>query len=262
MSFGSNALKNNLSKPKGAIGKKIAPGIVKAKVFRISTSTRVWKGVDRLFLHLHIETEPIAGFEGFYIDKSNTKLGRHAGQIGDVKTTGFGYDDGRKDNEGNIITKEDSVVMFLDSLCYEANGSTWVKDAIMNKTYKSLEDFIAGFNKENPIKDVFLTYCIGGTQDKNDDGYPIYFLNLPQYKKGYRLYANDANIGLLLPFDRAEHVYVKAEPAQVVQFDADEDDDIDMPEIPTVEDAEYVESSDEEGPYAMDADIEDDFDIE
>ena len=265
MAFGSKSLQQNLSKPKGGIQKKIRPGNVKAKVFRISTSNQNWKGVPKLFLHIHLETEPIEGFEGFYIDKSNPKLGRHAGQIGDVKTSGFGYDDGRKDKDGNTITKEDSVVMFLDSLCHEANGSTWVKDAIMNGTYKTFEDFIAGFNKENPIKDVFLNYCIGGTQDVNDDGYPVYFLNLPKFEKGFRLFANDNNADSVLPYNKAEHLYVKNAPQQVNNFSGNSEEE-EAPAAPIAEPEDALDfdvTSDDGMPFDMDeAQVEDDFDVE
>ena len=63
MAFGSKSLQEHLSKPKGGgVSKKLRPGNVKAKVFRISTSTQTWKGVEKLFLHLHLEGEPIAKY--------------------------------------------------------------------------------------------------------------------------------------------------------------------------------------------------------
>ncbi len=266
MAFGSKSLQQNLSKPKGGTQKKIRPGNYKCKVNRLTTSTQNWKGVDKLFLHLHIETEPLGGdFQGFMIDKNNPKLGHHAGQIGDVKSSGFGYDDNRKDKNGKQITKEDSVVMFLDSLCHEANGSTWVKDAIMNGTYKTFDDFIAGFNKENPIKDAFLNFCIGGTQDVNDEGYPVYFLNLPKFEKGFKLFANDDNKDSVLPYNKAEHLYVKNAPAPVQQFSGNFNEETSAASIAEPDDAlDFDVTSDNEMPFDMDNDggVEDDFDVE
>jgi hypothetical protein len=266
MAFGSKKLKENVSKPKGGIQKKIRPGNHTCKVNNISTKDVVWKGVPKLLLNLHLETEPIGeDFEGFLIDKDNPKLGRHTGQIARIKSSGWGYDDQRKDKDGNIITKEDSVVMFLDSLCHEANGSTWVKDAIVNDTYKTLEDFIAGFNKENPIKDVFLHFCLGGTQDVNDDGYPVYFLQLPKHEKGFRLYANDNNKDSLLPYNASEHLYVKNSPAPVQQFAGNDEEESSTATSPIAEPEDAIDfkvETDSEVPFEMDAEVEDDFSVE
>lgn len=223
MGFGSN-LSGKLGK-KGGVSKTIKPGNVKARVYGISTSEATFKGVDKLFLHLHLETEPIGpDFQGFLIDKDDESKGRFVGQIGNVKSSGFGYDDNRKDKDGNIITKEDSVIMFLDSLCNEA-GSTWVKDVIEGRKFNSMEEFIKGFNKELPIKDVYLNWCIGGTQDTDENGYPKYWLNLPKFEKGFRLFATDENKSTLLPYEKEEHLYVKEQPKNVNNFSGGDDDE-------------------------------------
>ena len=69
----------------GGLPKTISPGNVTLKINKLELEDFSFiEGAKHLLLH--VETEPIDGFEGFLFDKDNEGLGRHAGQVGKVLT--------------------------------------------------------------------------------------------------------------------------------------------------------------------------------
>lgn len=198
--------------------------VIKAEVSKYDTT----KGVTHN-LTLYLETEPVgSGFEGFFIDPENESLGRHQGRRGKVKANPFGYRD--RKYKDNSYTAVGDIVDFMHRLCKE-NGSNWVHE--VNGKYKTFEDFIDGFNKEQPIKDKFITYTIGANKKHNDEsGYDDYYLNLVKPDKNEQEFANDENISKLTKFDKTLHIYDKNsgnEPVKTVtNFNTNESDDDDL----------------------------------
>ena len=66
-------------------------------------------------LILHVETEPIAGFEGFMIDKDDESKGHYEGQIGRVKASQYAFADGLT-KSGVKIQRDRSILIFLQNL--------------------------------------------------------------------------------------------------------------------------------------------------
>ena len=94
-------------------------------------------------------------------------------------------------------------------------------------TFKGCEEIAAKevkelIGKEAKIKDTFLDWCIGGVQETGDDGYPQYWMNLPKWTKGKKLFTRqDAdNASSLLQYDKVLHLFVKGggAPKTVDQF--------------------------------------------
>ena len=251
-------------------GKKFNPGNHRCKVNGIYTKEvedKKWGGT-KLQLWLTLETEPVGGnFKGWAIDKDDESKGYFLGQVGNVKSNPFGYKSETKD--GVTYVREQAVAMFLHILCLEANGSRWVDE--VNGKYKTFEEFIDAFNQDNPIKDVYLDWCIGGQKSINEEGYAEYWMNLPKVKKGERVFKNPSKVGNPVTFDEVLHIYIpenqkeiasfgtsepiaKPEPKPEPKWDSEEEDGLDFTP-PTA-------TTDNEDPFAVDNDDEDPFDVD
>jgi hypothetical protein len=271
MSFGT---KQATEKVKNQfVSKKINPGNHRCKVNGVYVKevedTR--KGGTLLQLWLTLETEPIGGdFKGWAIDKNDESKGFALGQIGNVKSNPFGY----KTEEANGVkyVREASIATFLHILCLEATGSRWVEE--VDGKYKTFEEFIAAFNEANPIKDVYLDWCIGGRKVINEEGYADYWLNLPKIKKGEKAFKNPSKVGNLVKFDEVLHIYDKtntesvegfgnaqplAKPAEAPKPKWDTEEDETETEVEEVEFAAPSElATDDDDPFAIDETTDDD----
>lgn len=272
MGFGTKKVTETVKEGGNFVSKKITPGNHRCKVNGIYTKEieDKKKGGTKLQLFLTLETQPIGGdFKGWALDKDDESKGFALGQIGNVKSNPFGYKTEKKD--GKEYVREESIAKFLHILCLEANGSTWVQD--VDGKYETFEEFIEAFNQNNPIKDVYLDWCIGGQKSINEQGYADYWLNIPLLKKGERGFKNPNKLGNLAVFDQVLHIYdpenqtletgfsaapiAKEEPKQPKWNDEDEDD-MEFAPVATSE-----EKTDDD-PFAIDveADDTDPFDIE
>jgi len=271
MAFGSKETVENVGKR--GIGKNLEPGARKCKVLKVVVRKANY-GKDRgdiLYLDLNLEsTPPSSDFVGFFIDKDNKELGTHTGQIGRVSTSSFGYDDNRKDKAGKFISKEDSIAQFLHLLCLEANGSMWVHENM--GVHDTFEAFIEAFNKDLPIKDVFLNFVIGGSRSTDEKGFFKYFLSLATLSKGSRAaglrnFCNDKNLDKLCPFDYKEFVYIKdgGGSSEVSSFGNEAAEPIaevdDAPDFTSIEEDPFADDDagasiapeeDDEDPFAVD----------
>lgn len=219
MSFETKSLTNESTGLNVKI-KNIPCGQNKCKVNKIELSNYDTPSGTIMNLHLYLETEPVGkDFEGFYIDKDNTSLGRYLGRVAKVKANPYGYRD--RKYKDNTYTAVGDIVDFLHKLCKEC-GSNWVHE--VNGKYKTFEEFINGFNKELPIKDKFITYTIGANKKHNEQtGYDDYYLNLVKPDKGETEFANDDNLSKLTKFDKALHIFDKnPKPATVSNFNSDD----------------------------------------
>ena len=75
-------------------------------------------------LMMHVETQPIEGFEGFMIDKDDESKGRYAGQIGRVKASQYAFADGET-KSGIKIQRDRSILIFLRTLAHTMGLDSW-----------------------------------------------------------------------------------------------------------------------------------------
>jgi hypothetical protein len=266
MSFGTKQATEKI-KEGNFISKRIVPGNHRCKVNGIYTKEveDKKKGGTRLQLWITLETEPLGGdFKGWPLDKDDESKGYALGQIGNVKSNPFGYK--TETNNGVTYNREASIATFLHILCLEANGSRWVEE--VDGKYKTFEEFLTAFNEQNPIKDVFMDYCIGGSKSINAEGYVDYWLNLPKTNKGERAFKNPTKPGNLVKFDEVLHIYDNTNKSEVSGFGTTSSEPLPVQqEAPKKWDTEEEEEEDidftpppisQEDPFAVDDSESDD----
>ena len=170
-------------------------------------------------LILHVETEPIDGFEGFAIDKDNPEKGHYAGQIGRVKASQYAFADGET-KSGIKIQRDRSILIFLQNFCKTLGINEWMQ-AQHNK-HETIEDFIAAFNKTAPFKDKYLEFCIAGKEYVGKTGYTNYDMWLPKAENGKYAFG-EVEEGKVIRYDEEKHLK-KLDVKPVDKFGDDEDD--------------------------------------
>jgi hypothetical protein len=175
----SEKLKTSDIKTGGGVPKLLQPGNNVCKITKVELKEFKFKpGSYELILNME-GPDLGAGFEGFFIDKANESLGKHKGQIANVKATEWAFVDGT--TKGGIVIKRDTEIMkFIMNLCKSIDGEVWWKGT--DNRFDTIEDMVSAFNSEAPFKDKWLNVCLAGNEyDKN--GYPAYALHLPKFSK-------------------------------------------------------------------------------
>ena len=172
---------------------------------------------DAYHLILHVETEPIEGFEGFALDKDNPDKGHYAGQIGRVKASQYAFADGET-KTGVKIQRDRSILIFLQNLCKTMGINEWMQ-AQHNK-HDTIEDFVEAFNATAPIKDKYLEFCIAGKEYVGKTGYTNYDMWLPKAENGKYAFG-EVEEGRVLVYDENKHLK-KLEVNNVQSFGEDE----------------------------------------
>ena len=197
--------------------KTIAPGNHLLKINSIELEDfKFIEGAKHLMLH--VETEPIDGFEGFMLDKDNATLGHYAGQIGRVKASQYAYADGET-KSGQKIQRDRSIMIFLQNLCKTLGMNDWF--IAQDNVHETIEAFIKEFNKTAPFKDKYLQFCVAGKEYVGKTGYTNYDMYLPKGEKNKYAYG-ETEAGKVLVYNEATHLK-KVETAEVKNF-GDEDD--------------------------------------
>lgn len=205
----------------GGLPKTISPGNHKLKINSIELEDFSFiPGAKHLLLH--VETEPIEGFEGFMIDKDDESLGKYAGQIGKVKASQYAYADGET-KSGIKIERDRSLMIFLKTLCNNLEISEWF-DA-QDEKHETIEDFIIAFNKTAPFKDIYLDFCIAGKEYVGKTGYTNYDLYLPKAERNNYSFGSVGSSKVMV-FNEAVHLK-KQEVKEVKNFG--DDDDLTIP---------------------------------
>ena len=196
--------------------KTISPGNHVLKINMIDLED--FKFIDGAkHLILHVETEPIEGFEGFAFDKDNPEKGHYAGQIGRIKASQYAFADGET-KTGIKIQRDRSILIFLQSLCKTLGINDWFTD--QDGKHDTIDDFIEAFNKTAPIKDKYLEFCVAGREYEGKTGYTNYDMWLP--KADNRKYAfGEIEEGKVITFDESKHLK-KLETKEVKSFGDDE----------------------------------------
>jgi len=168
---------------------------------------------------LNVETEPIAGFEGFMIDKDNPDAGHYQGQIGRVKAGQYAFADGTT-KSGIQIYRDNSILVFLKSICTTLDMLAWFDE--QDNVHDTIEDFIDAFNKTAPYKDKYMDFCVAGKEYEGKSGYTNYDLYLPKSSKDGFAFAK-VDSGKQLLYSEALHLK-KLEAKKVESFGEGEDD--------------------------------------
>ena len=170
-------------------------------------------------LMLHVETEPIEGFEGFMIDKDDESKGRYAGQIGRVKASQYAFADGET-KSGIKIQRDRSILIFLQNFCKTLGINEWMQS--QHNKHETIEDFINAFNKTAPFKDKYLEFCIAGKEYVGKTGYTNFDMWLPKAENGKYAFG-EVEEGKVIRYDESKHLK-KLEVKPVDKFGDDEDD--------------------------------------
>jgi hypothetical protein len=196
--------------------KTISPGNHVLKINMIDLEDfKFIEGAKHLILH--VETEPIAGFEGFALDKDNPEKGHYDGQIGRVKASQYAFADGET-KTGIKIQRDRSILIFLQSLCKTLGVNDWFTE--QDGKHDTIEDFVDAFNASAPIKDKYLEFCVAGREYEGKTGYTNYDMWLP--KSENRKYSfGEIEEGKVITFDESKHLK-KLETKEVKSFGDDE----------------------------------------
>jgi len=198
--------------------KTISPGNHVLKINGVELEE--FKFIDNAYhLILHVETEPIEGFEGFALDKDNPDRGHFAGQIGRIKASQYAFADGET-KTGIKIQRDRSILIFLQNLCKTMVINEWMQ-AQHNK-HNTIEDFVDAFNQTAPIKDKYLEFCIAGKEYVGKTGYTNYDMWLPKAEKGKYAFG-EVEEGKVIRYDESKHLK-KLETTEVSKFGDDDDD--------------------------------------
>lgn len=199
--------------------KTIAPGNYSLKINSVTLEDfKFIEGAKHLILH--VETEPIAGFEGFMIDKDDESKGHYAGQIGRIKASQYAFADG-KTKSGVEIQRDRSVMIFLQNLSKALDINAWF--LAQDNKHDTIEDFVDAFSKEAPFKDKFFDCCVAGKEYEGKSGYTNYDMWLPKSsKEGFAFGATGSKV---LAYNEKEHL----KKLEIKPVDSFGDDDFEVP---------------------------------
>lgn len=208
----------------GSLPKTFIPGnhTCKINTMRLDRPAFAKNGEEMYYIVMDLETKPLGGaYEGFFIDKDDESKGRYLGQTGRLKTSQWPYKD--SEYNGKKWDMVDEIIKFLKSVCIEM-GSDWMDKA--DGKYDTIEEMVKAFNNDAPFKDIYFAWCIGGQQIQGDDGYPKYYMHLPKFSRGTKLFTLENDEADLLEYDKAIHLNIKGgTPVTVNTFGTDEDED-------------------------------------
>lgn len=200
------------------MAKTIAPGNHILKINSIELEDfRFIEGAKHLILH--VETEPIEGFEGFMINKEHPELGVYAGQIGKVKASQYAFADGET-KSGVKIQRDRSIMIFLGNLAKTMGFNDWFLE--QDDKFDTIESFVENFNKNAPYKGILLDFCIGGKEYEGKSGYTNYDMYLPKSEKGKYSITMKGD-GKVIPYVESTHLK-KIEVKNVESFGTDTND--------------------------------------
>lgn len=200
----------------GGVPKTLQPGNQKCILNGVRLEEfKFIPGAYHLVLSLEGPAITDKGFEGFWLDKNNESLGKHAGQVGDVKASEYAYADG-KTKSGIEISRDAEILKVMKNLCIAFDCAAWLES--QDDKHDTIESLVAAFNKDLPFKSKFIDFCIGGKEYTNRNGYTAHDLFLPKYSK-----AGPAYGAKVVTFDPLEHIR-KKKTEEVSEFESSSDD--------------------------------------
>lgn len=207
----------------GGMSKTILPGNVAAMLRKVElTQTPYAIKKNGYFVTLSLETPPIEGFEGFFLNPEDESLGRYLGQVGRVKTHNWPYSDGT--TKGGVkVSRDMDIMKALKQLCIALGEDAvkWFDD--QDGLHKDIHSLVAAFNASDVYKDRLLNWCIAAREYPKDNGHKGQDLYLPKFannKVPYESAAVAKESSKLIKFDKAVHIEV-TEGESVTNFAGD-----------------------------------------
>lgn len=205
----------------GGTPKGLGPGNHKCKINHLRAEEFKLKP-GSIYITIGLEGEDLGkDFEGFFLNKDNEALGRHKGQVANVKTSEWAYADG-KTKSGLVVSRDADIMKFMKNLCIALGVVNWF-DA-QNDKHDTIYDLINAFNTERPFAGKFINYCISGKEYTNKSGYLAYELFLPKYSKTGSAFGTNC-----VTFNPAEHIR-KKKAETVAAFGEEESTTMDQPD--------------------------------
>jgi hypothetical protein len=191
----------------GGLSKTIKPGNITAKINDIQLED--FKFIEgAVHVVLNLETAPIEGFEGFFIDKDNPDLGHYQGQIGKVNASQYAFADGTT-KSGIKIERDKNVLIFLKKVCSALGKDEWFLS--QNNKHNTIHEFIDAFNRDKVSKDIFLDFCIAGKEYENKSGYTAHNLFLPKSNPGTYVFG-EVDSTKVMTFNENDHIIKMVKP--------------------------------------------------
>ena len=208
---------DDLGNSGSGLPKTINPGNQLLKINNIDLED--FKFIDNAYhMILHVETEPIEGFQGFALDKDNPDKGHFKGQIGRVKASQYAFADGET-KTGIKIQRDRAILMFLQNLCKTMGINEWM--TAQHNKHNTIESFVEEFNKTASIKDKYIEFCIAGKEYVGRTGYTNYDLWLPKAQSGKYAFG-EVDSGKVIKYDESKHLK-KLEISNIESFGDDDD---------------------------------------
>lgn len=188
------------------ISKTIKPGNIRAKIYDLQIVNGYNPG--SYHLTLFVETEPIEGFEGFYIDKDDQSKGRYEGQIGRIKFSQWAFED-KTLPSGVQINRDHSIIKALLVISKAANKL----DEIHALTEETIEDYVKAASKFL-IGDTYYEMCVAGKEYVDKNGYTQHDLFFPKLDAKSSFISQDADD--VVKFDSTKHIVVNTKKTPTV----------------------------------------------
>jgi hypothetical protein len=208
----------------GKVSKTLQPGNTTIKVNAIYLEEfRFAEGAYNIMLDCE-GVDMGETFEGFFIDKANTTLGRHKGQVGRVRASQWAYQD--KDLGEIKINRDIEIVKFLGKFCDAVGCTDWLEKE--DGKHETVESLVKALSEAAPFADKFLKVCLCGKEYENKQGYTNFDLFFPKFKDGVPFENEEVeeNVSRVLTFDKASHIITKKAPMEIIEFPAANPDDI------------------------------------
>jgi hypothetical protein len=188
------------------ISKTIKPGNVRARIYDLQLVNGY--NPDSYHLTMFVETEPIEGFEGFFIDKDDQSKGRYDGQIGRIKYSQWAFED-KTLPSGVQINRDHSIIKALLIISKAANKL----DEIHALTEETIEEYVKAASKFL-VGDTYYEMCVAGKEYVDKNGYTQHDLFFPKSDGKISFISQEADD--VLSFDSSKHIVSNTKKAPVV----------------------------------------------
>jgi hypothetical protein len=188
------------------ISKTIKPGNVRARIYDLQLVNGY--NPDSYHLTMFVETEPIEGFEGFFIDKDDQSKGRYDGQIGRIKYSQWAFED-KTLPSGVQINRDHSIIKALLIISKAANKL----DEIHALTEETIEEYVKAASKFL-VGDTYYEMCVAGKEYVDKNGYTQHDLFFPKSDGKISFISQEADDVLI--FNSDKHIVSNTKKAPTV----------------------------------------------
>jgi hypothetical protein len=172
---------------KVSVSKELKPGNVVAKINNISIEvTKNPKDNNEEFqIFMELESRPIGeDFVGFDKVFNDPTRGQYLGQTKKIKYANWPISSikgiSKKTNKPFEIIASSKILEFLQKLLTISGHANWLHENDGN--FKTFTNMFEAVNNTRLLNDVYMSWCIGGTESINTKGYTTYYMYLPERK--------------------------------------------------------------------------------